>query len=229
MLKARSVNMPRDNVERAIKKGTGELGGEKWEEVRYEGYGPGGAAVIVDATSDNRHRTGAEVRHVFSRFGGNMGATGLRRVHVSSASVCSSSTRRLDADQLMESGIEANAKDIVEDADTLTVQTAPEDFAAVKEALEAKSFTAAGKLAWFRARTVNSRAKNAEQMLKLYEALDELEDVSGSSPTSRCRTRTCKACRCLAAPGRRARHRSSFAALTARVALRGSAFTSPES
>jgi YebC/PmpR family DNA-binding regulatory protein len=179
MLKARSVNMPRDNVERAIKKGTGELGGENYEEVRYEGYGPGGAAVIVDATTDNRHRTGAEVRNIFSRFGGNMGATGCVAFMFERLGVLEFDRASVDADALMEAAIEANAKDIVEDADTLTVQTATEDFAAVKEALEAKSFTpASAKLAMVPSSTVKVSGKNAEQMLKLYEALDELEDVS---------------------------------------------------
>ena len=179
MLKARSVNMPRDNVERAIKKGTGELGGENWEEVRYEGYGPGGAAVIVDATSDNRHRTGAEVRNIFSRFGGNMGATGCVAFMFERLGVLEFDRAGVDGDKLMEAAIEANAKDIVEDTETLTVQTAPEDFTAVKEALEAKSFGAASaKLAMVPSSTVKLSGKNAEQMLKLYEALDDLEDVS---------------------------------------------------
>jgi YebC/PmpR family DNA-binding regulatory protein len=179
MLKARSVNMPRDNVERAIKKGTGELGGENYEEVRYEGYGPGGAAVIVDATTDNRHRTGAEVRNIFSRFGGNLGATGCVAFMFERLGVLEFDRAGVDADKLMEAAIEANAKDIVEDAETLTVQTASEDFSAVKEALEAKSFTApSAKLAMVPSSTVKLAGKNAEQMLKLYEALDELEDVS---------------------------------------------------
>jgi YebC/PmpR family DNA-binding regulatory protein len=179
MLKARSVNMPRDNIERAIKKGTGELGGENYEEVRYEGYGPGGAAVIVDATTDNRHRTGAEVRNIFSRFAGNLGATGCVAFMFERLGVLEFDRAGVDADLLMEAAIEANAKDIVEDSETLTVQTAVEDFAAVKEALEAKLFTAASaKLAMVPSSTVKLSGKNAEQMLKLYEALDELEDVS---------------------------------------------------
>ena len=178
MLKARGVNMPKDNIERAIKKGTGELGGENFEEVRYEGYGPGGAAVIVDATTDNRHRTGAEIRHVFSRHAGNLGATGSVAFMFQRLGVLEFDRASVDADALMEAAIEANAKDIVEDPDTLTVQTAPEDFAAVKEALEAKSFTAASaKLAMVPSSTVKLSGAQAEQMLKLYEALDELEDV----------------------------------------------------
>jgi YebC/PmpR family DNA-binding regulatory protein len=178
MLKARGVNMPKDNIERAIKKGTGELGGDNFEEVRYEGYGPGGAAVIVDATTDNRHRTGAEIRNMFSRHAGNLGATGSVAFMFQRLGVLEFDRSAVDADALMEAAIEANAKDIVEDPDTLTVQTAPEDFAAVKEALEAKSFSSASaKLAMVPSSTVKLAGAHAEQMLKLYEALDELEDV----------------------------------------------------
>jgi len=177
--KARGVNMPRDNIERAIKKGTGELGGENYEEVRYEGYGPGGAAVIVDATTDNRHRTGAEVRNIFARFSGNLGSTGSVAFMFERLGVLEFDRAALDADALMEAAIEANAKDVVEDPETITVQTVPQDFATVKEALEAKSFTpASAKLAMVPSSTVKLSGKNAEQMLKLYEALDEHEDIS---------------------------------------------------
>jgi YebC/PmpR family DNA-binding regulatory protein len=178
MLKARGVNMPKDNIERAIKKGTGELGGDNFEEVRYEGYGPGGAAVIVDATTDNRHRTGAEIRNVFARHAGNLGATGCVAFMFERLGVLEFDRSAVDADALMEAAIESNAKDVVEDGDTLTVQTTPADFAAVKEALEAKSFAAASaKLAMVPSSTVKLAGSHAEQMLKLYEELDELEDV----------------------------------------------------
>ena len=178
MLKARGVNMPKDNIERAIKKGTGELGGDNFEEVRYEGYGPGGAAVIVDATTDNRHRTGAEIRNVFARHAGNLGATGCVAFMFERLGVLEFERAAIDADALMEAAIEANAKDVVEDDDTLTVQTTPADFAAVKEALEAKSFAAgSAKLAMVPSSTVKLAGSHAEQMLKLYEDLDELEDV----------------------------------------------------
>jgi YebC/PmpR family DNA-binding regulatory protein len=177
--KARGVNMPRDNIERAIKKGTGELGGENYEEIRYEGYGPGGVAVIVEATTDNRNRTGGEVRNIFSRFNGNLGATGCVAFMFERLGVLEFERASVDADKLMEAAIEANAKDIVEDPDTLTVQTAPEDFAPVKDALEAKSFVpVSAKLAMVPSSTVKLSGKNAEQMLKLYEELDEHEDVS---------------------------------------------------
>ena len=177
--KARGQNMPKDNIERAIKKGTGELGGDNFEEVRYEGYGPGGAAVIVEATSDNRNRTGGEIRHIFSRFGGNLGATGSVAFMFERLGVLEFERSAVDADALMEAAIEANAKDVVEDEDAITVQTVPNEFAAVKEALEAKSFNAASaKLAMVPSSTVKLAGKDAQQMLKLYEALDEHEDVA---------------------------------------------------
>ncbi|HXK24286.1 MAG TPA: YebC/PmpR family DNA-binding transcriptional regulator [Myxococcota bacterium] len=177
--KARGVNMPKDNIERAIKKGTGELGGDNFEEVRYEGYGPGGAAVIVDATTDNRNRTGGEIRHIFSRFAGNLGATNSVAFMFERLGVLEFDRAAVDPDALMEAAIEANAKDVVEDPDTITVQTVPNEFAAVKEALEAKSFAAASaKLAMVPSSTVKLAGKEAQQMLKLYEALDEHEDVA---------------------------------------------------
>jgi YebC/PmpR family DNA-binding regulatory protein len=177
--KARAVNMPKDNIERAIKKGTGELGGENYEEIRYEGYGPGGVAVIVEATTDNRNRTGGEVRQIFSRYAGNLGTTGCVAFMFERLGVLEFDRAAVDADALMEAAIEANAKDVVEDVESIAVQTSPEDFNAVKEALERKSFTAASaKLAMVPSSTVKLSGPNAQQMLKLYEALDENEDVA---------------------------------------------------
>lgn len=177
--KARAVNMPKDNIERAIKKGTGELGGDAFEEIRYEGYGPGGVAVIVEATTDNRNRTGGEVRHIFSRFNGNLGATGCVAFMFERMGVLEFDRAAVDADALMEAAIDANARDVVEDPDTITVQTSPDAFNAVKEALEAKSFSASSaKLAMVPSSTVKLAGPNAQQMLKLYEALDEHEDVA---------------------------------------------------
>jgi len=177
--KARAVNMPKDNIERAIKKGTGELGGENFEEVRYEGYGPGGVALIVEATTDNRNRTGGEIRHIFSRFAGNLGATGCVGFMFERMGVLEFDRSAVDADALMEAAIEANAKDVVEEPETISVQTSPEDFGAVKEALEARSFVpASAKLALVPSSTVKLAGPQAQQMLKLYEALDEHEDVA---------------------------------------------------
>jgi YebC/PmpR family DNA-binding regulatory protein len=177
--KGRSLNMPKDNIERAIKKGTGELEGDRVEEIRYEGYGPGGVAVIVDTLSDNRNRTFGEVRHIFSRLGGNVGTTGCVAYMFERRGVLEFERAALDADKLMEAAIEANALDIVEDEDALRVQTAPEDFDAVKTALEGLGFSAASaKIQMVPGNTVTISGKNAEQMLKLYEELDAHEDVA---------------------------------------------------
>ena len=135
--------------------------------------------MIVEATSDNRNRTGGEIRHIFSRFAGNLGATGSVAFMFERLGVLEFERSAVDGDALMEAAIEANAKDVVEDADTITVQTVPQDFNAVKEALEAKSFAAtSAKLAMVPSSSVKITGKNAEQMLKLFEALDEHEDVS---------------------------------------------------
>jgi len=177
--KGRAVNMPKDNIERAIKKGTGELEGNQIEEIRYEGYGPGGVAVIVDTLSDNRNRTFGEVRHIFGRFSGNVGTTGCVAYMFERRGVLEFERAAVDADGLMEAAIEANALDIAEDEDTLRVQTAPEDFDSVKEALEARGFvSASAKIQMVPGTTVTISGKNAELMLKLYEELDAHEDVA---------------------------------------------------
>jgi len=179
MQKARAVNMPKDNMERAIKKGTGELEGNQIEEIRYEGYGPGGVAVIVDTLTDNRNRTVGEVRHIFGRYAGNLGTTGCVAYMFERRGVLEFDRAGVDADALMETAIEANALDIVEEEDALRVQTAPEDFDAVRGALEARGFVAAAaKLQMVPSASVTIAGKNAELMLKLYEELDAHEDVA---------------------------------------------------
>ncbi len=179
MQKARAVNMPKDNMERAIKKGTGELEGDRIEEIRYEGYGPGGVAVIVDTLSDNRNRTFGELRHIFGRFKGNIGTNGCVAYMFERRGVLEFDRASVDADKLTEAAIEANALDIVEDDDALRVQTAPEDFDAVKTALEGQGFTAASaKLQMVPGTSVTIAGENAELMLKLYEELDAHEDVA---------------------------------------------------
>jgi YebC/PmpR family DNA-binding regulatory protein len=177
--KARAMNMPKDNIERGIKKGTGELAGDRVEEIRYEGYGPGGVAVIVDTLSDNRNRTFGEVRHIFSRFSGNVGTTGCVAYLFERKGMLEFERSAVDADKLIEAAIEANAQDVVEDDDALRVQTTPEDFDSVKEALESAGFTSpSAKIQMLPSTTVAISGKNAELMLKLYEALDDHEDVA---------------------------------------------------
>lgn len=179
ILKARGVNMPKDNIERAIKKGTGELEGSQIEEIRYEGYGPGGVAVIADTLSDNRNRTVSELRFIFSRFSGNLGTSGCVAYMFDRRGVLEFDRGSVDADPLMEAAIEANALDIVDEQDTLLVQTTQESFETVKEALESRGFTPArASLQMVPSSTVTVSGKNAELMIKLYEELDAHEDVA---------------------------------------------------
>ena len=176
--KARGLNMPKDNIERAIKKGTGELEGADFEEIRYEGYGPGGVAIIVDTLTDNRNRTVGEVRHILAKYAGNLGASGCVAFLFDRAGILEFERSDLDVDALTEAAIEADAQDVLEDDDAVRVQTEPEDFDAVKQALEAAGFTPAlAEIQMLPQTTVALAGKDAETMMKLYEALDDHEDV----------------------------------------------------
>ena len=176
--KARGQNMPKDNIERAIRRGTGELEGESFEEIRYEGYGPSGVAIIVDTVTDNRNRTVGEIRHLFSKYGGNLGASGCVAYLFDKRGVLVFDARRVDADALMEAAIEANAADVAEDGDTIEVITSPETFEEVKRALEAASFTPEStELCIVPQTTVKLEGRDAEFTLKLMELLDEHDDV----------------------------------------------------
>ncbi len=176
--KARGLNMPKDNIERAIKKGTGELEGGTLEEIRYEGYGPAGVAVIVDTLTDNRNRTVSEVRHAFSKYGGNLGSSGCVAFLFDRLGILEFDREGLDAEALVEAAIEADAKDVLEEDETVTVQSAPEDFHTVKEALDKAGFKpASAEIEMLPQTSVSLSGKEAESMLKLYELLDEHEDV----------------------------------------------------
>ncbi|MDB5989580.1 MAG: hypothetical protein JWQ10_983 [Herbaspirillum sp.] len=176
--KASDANMPKDNVTRAVQRGSGSLEGVNYEEVRYEGYGINGAAIIVDCMTDNRIRTVAEVRHAFNKYGGNMGAEG------SVAFMFKHCGQLLFApgtneDALMEAALEAGAEDVItDDEGGIEVMTAPYDFAAVKAALEAAGFKAevAEILMKPDTETVFS-GEDAVKMQKLLDALEDLDDV----------------------------------------------------
>jgi YebC/PmpR family DNA-binding regulatory protein len=176
--RAKAQSMPKDNIDRAIKRGTGELDGIHYEEVRYEGYGPGGVAVMVDGLTDNRNRTVGEVRHAFSKYGGNLGADGSVAYLFSHVGVLSFGAD-VDEDHLMEAAIDAGASDIVTDADgSVDVLTRPSEFETVRAALAAAGMQPVHAEVTMRASTrVAVDADAAESLLKLLDVLDELDDV----------------------------------------------------
>lgn len=176
--KAKGVNMPKDKIDTAIKKGTGELEGVDYVEVRYEGYGIGGAAVMVDCLTDNKTRTVAEVRHAFNKYGGNMGTDGCVAFQFKHCGqlVFAPGT---DEAALMDAAIEAGADDVVTSEDgSIEVITQPNDFINVKEALEAAGFTAEfGQVTMKADNEIELAGEDAERMQKLIDVLESLDDV----------------------------------------------------
>ena len=176
--KARIANMPKDNVERAIKKGTGEGDAAAYEEVVYEGYGPGGAALYVEVLTDNKNRTVGEVRHVLTKHGGNLGASGCVAYLFEKKGLISVEGEALDTDALLEAALEAGAEDVNEGGDGVDVVAAPAQFEEVKRALEEAGFTpASAEISMEPTSTVELRGSDAEAMLKLSDALEDLDDV----------------------------------------------------
>ena len=176
--KATDNNMPKDNIERAIKRGVGGLDGANYEQIRYEGYGPAGAAVIVDTLTDNRTRTVAEVRHAFTKHGGNMGSEGSVAFlfkHVGQLLFAPSS----DEDKLMEAALEAGADDVVTNDDgSIEVLTSPYEFARVKAALERAGLKAElGEVTMKPATETELAGEDAVKMQKLLDTLETLDDV----------------------------------------------------
>ncbi len=178
---ARYANMPRDTIERAVKKGAGELGAENYEEVRYEAYGPAGVAIIVDALTNNRTRTAADLRSIFSKHGGNLGQSGSVAFQFESRGQIAISGAGLDADRVMEVAIEAGAEDIrePEGADLpWMIYTEPTQFQAVKEAVEAAGLKIEeASLTMLPSVTVSVAGDDAAKNLRLIDALEDNDDV----------------------------------------------------
>lgn len=176
---AKTENMPKDNIERAIKKGTGELEGVVYEEIRYEGYGPGGVAILVDCMTDNKNRSVADVRHFFSKSGGNLGESGCVSWMFDKKGVMVVDKSTISEEKLMDHALEAGAEDVIEDEAEYQVVTAPEDFDAVREALEAADVAfLEASISMIPKNTVDvTDEKTARQILKLLENLEEHEDV----------------------------------------------------
>lgn len=176
--KAREMNMPQENIEKAIKKGTGELEGVAYEEIIYEGYGPGGVAIMVEATTDNRNRTTAEIRHLFSKHGGNLGETGCVSWIFERKGLISFEKGKVDEEEVMAVAIDAGAEDIRSTETTIDVITAPEDFERVKEAIDKSGLQyVVAQVTMVPKTTVSVEGKQAQQVLSLIEALEDHDDV----------------------------------------------------
>jgi YebC/PmpR family DNA-binding regulatory protein len=178
MLKAKAVNMPQDTVQRAIMKGTGELPGVNYEEVTYEGYGPGGVAMIVTALTDNRNRTVAEIRKIFSKNGGNLGESGCVAWMFQKKGLIVVDKDKIDEDELLGVALEAGAED-VQPGDTIyEVTTAVEDFEPVKQGITAKGIEpSSSEISLIPQTTVRLEGSQARQLLKLMDELEEHDDV----------------------------------------------------
>jgi len=176
--KAKAQSMPKDNIDRAIKRGAGDLEGAEFEEIRYEGYGPGGVAVMVECMTDNRNRTVADVRHAFAKFGGNLGADGSVAYLFNQVGLISFAPGA-DEDRLMELAIEAGAEDVQSNDDgSVDVLTAPEDFTRVKSVIEAANLEPELTEVTMRASVSATLGENeASSMVKMLEMLEDLDDV----------------------------------------------------
>ncbi|HXX80657.1 MAG TPA: YebC/PmpR family DNA-binding transcriptional regulator [Thermodesulfovibrionales bacterium] len=178
--KAKEVNMPHDNIKRAIMKGTGELPGMSYEEFTYEGYGPGGVAVLIEALTDNKQRTVSEIRHIMSKHGGNLGEAGCVAWMFQQKGYLLVDKSKVDEDTLMTIALDAGAEDMRNDPkeDNYEVITSPEDLTRVKNALETANVTVSfAETTMLPKSYVLLEERAAEQMLKLIELLEENEDV----------------------------------------------------
>ena len=175
---AKSSNMPNDTIDKAIKRGTGELEGVNYEEIRYEGYGPAGVAVIIETMTDNRNRTVAEIRHLFGKNGGNLGeANSVAWMFDRKGSILVDAEAKSE-DEMMEIALNAGAEDMQTDADSYQILTAPEDFDSVLEAVKTAGIEPIeAEISLIPQNHIKLEGKEAQQMLKLYEAIDDCDDV----------------------------------------------------
>jgi YebC/PmpR family DNA-binding regulatory protein len=177
--KAKEANMPADNIKKAIQRGTGELPGVQYEEMTYEGYGPGGAAVLLDALTDNKNRTAAEIRHLFGKYGGNMGETGSVAWMFEKKGQIVIGKETIDEERLMTLALNAGAEDIQSmDEAQFSVVTAPSDFETVKKGLaDADVQILSAEVTRLPKTSVRLEGREAEQMLNLMEMIDDLDDI----------------------------------------------------
>jgi YebC/PmpR family DNA-binding regulatory protein len=179
IIAAKDANMPKDNIEKAIKKGTGELEGQSYEDFIFEGYGAAGVAIIVEGSTDNRNRTMPEIRHLFSKYNGNMGETGCVAWMFETKGIILIPAEAQDEDKVMECALEAGAEDMESDDGYFQIKTPPEDLMSVREAIEAKGIRVeSASIQRIPNATVHVEGKDAEKVLKLTSALEDHDDVS---------------------------------------------------
>lgn len=178
VLAARSASMPGDNIERAIKKGTGELEGVSYEEIQYEGYGPGGAAIMVQVLTDNKNRTVQEIRRIFTKHGGNLGENGCVAWMFDKKGLITVDKLKIDEDQLMSLSLDAGAEDVREEDGLFEIVTRPEEYEKVRERLQREKVPVVGaQVTMVPKNTVTLDGQSAEQILKLTEELEDHDDV----------------------------------------------------
>ncbi|MDO8667167.1 MAG: YebC/PmpR family DNA-binding transcriptional regulator [Gemmatimonadales bacterium] len=176
---ARAAIMPAENIDRAVKKGTGDLEGVRYEEVTYEGYGPGGAAIFIEVTTDNANRSVADIRHLFARYGGNLGTSGSVAWMFDKRGQIYLDATRSDEDAAMEAALEAGALDLTREADQFVISTNVSDFHAVQEGLRRKQIGwESAEIVMVPKSTVKVEGGDAGRLVKLMEALEEHDDVS---------------------------------------------------
>lgn len=175
---ARAVNMPAENIERAVKKGTGELEGVSYEEINYEGYGPGGVAVLVEVVTDNKNRTVGEIRKLFSKNGGSLGEVGCVGFLFEKKGYIQVDAAKVDEDQLLSIALEARAEDLQREESVFAVTTVPKDFEKVRDAIVKSGIQPlSAEITMVPKSTVKLEGKPAEQMLRLMEEMEEHDDV----------------------------------------------------
>jgi YebC/PmpR family DNA-binding regulatory protein len=178
ILKAKAANMPKDNIDRAIKKGTGELEGVSYEEILYEAYGPGGVALLIDILTDNKNRAAAEIRNLLNKGGGNLGAAGSVAYLFKRKGLVTYDASKYKEDDILAVAIDAGAEDVYNDGDSIEVATSPEDFENVVKAMEAKGFQhSMAEIARVADTTVTLDNDKTQKALKLVEHLEDHEDV----------------------------------------------------
>ena len=180
--KAKAANVPNDNIERIIKKAAGEGNADNYENIVYEGYGPSGIAVIIEALTDNRNRTAADVRHAFDKFGGNMGTTGCVSFKFSRQGVILIEKEDIDEDKLMEDALEAGASDFLTDGDVYEIRTEPNDMGLVRDDLEAKGYKyISAEVAYipstYTKLTNPDDIQNMGRMLEMFDESDDIQEV----------------------------------------------------